>query len=152
MRYFWFIRLIMLATSCAVNSMKIKTSVKEKPFMKDAYIRTTKIEVDQDLEENISQPLVEIISPKNNEIINGEDIIVRLNISNFRLVTPDRYPKKGQGHVQVWIDGMEFRSSDTDFIFENESNGSHVIKAELMLSNNTVLPYSKTIVVFVNNT
>ena len=54
--------------------------------------------------------------------------------------------------MQVWVDGMEFRGSKTEFVFENESNGIHTIKAELMLSNNTVLPYSKTIRVVVNNT
>jgi len=68
------------------------------------------------------------------------------------LVTPDKYPKKEQGHVQVWVDNMEQRSSKTVFVFENESNGTHWIKAELMLSNNTVLPYSRTIKVIVNKT
>ena len=100
----------------------------------------------------IKQPEIGIISPKNGEVLEGNKMTVRLNISNFNLVTPDKYAKNGQGHVQVWIDDMEFRKSGTEFVFENESNGVHTIKAELMLSNNTVLPYSKTIKVFVNST
>ena len=98
------------------------------------------------------EPEINIISPENEEITKDGRIIVKLGISNFKLVTPDTLPKKGQGHVQVWIDGMEFRGSKTEFTFENESNGMHTIKAELMMSNNTVLPYSDTIKVFVDNT
>ena len=122
MRLFYFLILVVLIFSCAENAIDLK------------------------------EPQIDIISPKDGEIIKGSKIILKLNISNFRLVTPDLQPKKGQGHVQVWVDGMEFRKSNTEFIFENESNGIHIIKAELMLSNNTVLPYSKTIKVFVNNT
>lgn len=77
---------------------------------------------------------------------------MKLNISNFKLVTPDKYPKKGQGHVQIWVGDMEFRGSKTEFIFENESNGIHTVKAELMMNNNTVLPHSKTIKIFINRT
>ena len=100
----------------------------------------------------IKEPQINIIEPKDGEMIKDSKIILKLNISNFKLVTPDLQPKKGQGHIQVWVDNMEFRKSDTEFVFENESNGVHVIKAELMLSNNTVLPYSKTINIFVHKT
>ena len=98
----------------------------------------------------LSEPKIDMISPKNDEVIEDGKIILKLNISNFKLVTPDKEPQQGRGHVQVWVDDMEFRGSKTEFVFENESNGTHTIKAELMLSNNTVLPYSKTIKVIVN--
>ena len=100
----------------------------------------------------VKEPKIDIISPKDGEITNDNKIILKLNVSDFKLVTPDLQPKKGQGHVQVWVDNMEFRGSKTEFVFENESKGMHTIKAELMLSNNTVLPYSKTIKVFINKT
>ena len=122
MRFFYFILLALLIISC------IKKPIETK------------------------EPNIDIISPKNNEPIKDGKILLKLNISNFKLVTPDSEPKKGQGHIQVWIDDMEFRGSKTEFVFENESDGTHIIKGELMLSNNTVLPYSKTIKVFLNRT
>ena len=100
----------------------------------------------------VKAPEIKIMSPSNKEVIKDARIVVRLNISDFELVTPDNYPRKDSGHVQVWIDDMEFRGSKTEFVFENESPGMHTIKAELMMSNNTVLPYSKSINVFVNRT
>ncbi len=122
MRLFYFLILVVLIVSCTEKAIDIK------------------------------EPQIDIISPKDGNIIKDNKIILKLNISNFRLVTPDLQPKKGQGHIQVWVDGMEFRKSNAEFVFENESNGVHIIKAELMLSNNTMLPYSKTIKVFVNST
>ncbi len=145
MRFFCFILLIILLTSCTQEKIKIKTSDIEEPL-----IKTTIIEANGEVKKEIKEPQINILNPKDGEVINSSTIIVRLNISNFKLITPDRYPKEGQGHIQVWVDNMEYRSSKTEFIFENESNGTHLIKAELMLSNNTVLPYSKTIKVFVN--
>ena len=97
MRLFYFLILVALIVSCTENAIDIK------------------------------EPQIDIISPKGGEIIKDSKIILKLNISNFRLVTPDMQPKKGQGHVQVWVDGMEFRKSNTEFIFENESNGVHII-------------------------
>ena len=97
-----------------------------------------------------TKPGIDITSPRNGEVIKDGKILVKLNISNFKLVTPEKESQQGQGHVQVWVDDMEFRGAKTEFVFENESNGVHTIKAELMLSNNTVLPYSKTIKAFVN--
>lgn len=109
-------------------------------------------QTDVQLNQEKSEPRIDIISPKDGEVIKGSQIKVKLDISNFKLVTPDNEPKQGQGHVQVWVGDMEFRGSKTEFVFENESNGIHTIKAELMLSNSTVLPYSNTIKVIVNKT
>lgn len=153
MRLIYLLVLMVLVTSCN-NTIKIKSTDFVKSSIKDALIRTTGVdtEVEKGINMTVPKPKIDIISPKDGEVINGSTIIVRLNISNFRLVTPDRYPKQGQGHVQIWVDDMEFRGSRTEFIFENESNGTHVIKAELMMSNNTVLPYSKAIKVNVTKT
>lgn len=153
MRLIYLLVLMVLVTSCN-NTIKIKSTDFVKSSIKDALIRTTGVDTEVEKVVNMTapKPKIDIISPKDGEVINGSTIIVRLNISNFRLVTPDRYPKQGQGHVQIWVDDMEFRGSRTEFIFENESNGTHVIKAELMMSNNTVLPYSKAIKVNVTKT
>ena len=150
--------MLLILTACAEKAITISPSDTGKAGVKEAFIITTGLEND---ESNVSdenqeseelKPSIGIITPKDGEIFHNNTIFVRLNISNFELVSPDRYPKKGQGHAQVWFDDMEFRGSKTEFIFTNESNGMHIIKAELMLSNNTVLPYSKTIRVFINNT
>lgn len=125
--YFMLLVLIFMLASCAKEPVKINP-------------------------EKINAPSISIINLKDGEIIKGSRISVKLNVSNFKLVTPDTMPKNGQGHVQVWVDDMEFRGSKTEFVFENESRGNHTIKAELMLSNNTILPYSKTIRVFLSKT
>ena len=151
MKLIYFILLIALIASCT-QAVKIKNSGTEKDIINNAYIRTTEIKINVDAKEVIQAPKIYIITPQNGKMINDSTIIVKLNISNFKLVTPDLYPKKGQGHVQVWVDGMEFRGSKTEFVFENESNGTHTIKAELMMSNNTVLPYSNTIKIYINKT
>ena len=152
MRNFYFIVLIVLVASCSEDAIKIKTYDEKKVDTDSALIKTTRVEIEEETKEIPKEPEINIISPKDGEVINGSTIIVKLDISNFKLVTPDKYPKKEQGHVQVWVDNMEQRSSKTVFVFENESNGTHWIKAELMLSNNTVLPYSRTIKVIVNKT
>ena len=144
MRFFYALLLMIFTASCTKEAIEIKNSSVQRAGINDAYIRTAK--------EMTKEPKIDAIIPKNGDVIKDRRIEVKLNISNFKLVTPDNYPNAGQGHVQVWVDGMEFRGSKTEFVFENESNGIHTIKAELMLSNNTVLPYSKTIRVVVNNT
>lgn len=145
MIFLCFVLLMLLISSCD-QAVKIKNYEFET-----ANIRTTKINATE-YQEAKKEPEISIISPKDGEIINGSRIVVKLNISNFKLVAPDNYPRKYQGHIQLWVDNMEFRGPKTEFVFENESNGTHVIKAELMLSNNTVLPYSRTIAVIVNKT
>ena len=150
MKNYCLLFLVFFLISCTEKSVEIKSSDIDKVNIKDAYIRTTNVEVDDEIKEVIEEPKIDILSPKDGQVIKDGRIVVMLNISNFKLVTPDKYPKKDQGHVQVWIDDMEFRGAKTEFVFENESNGSHTIKTELMLSNNTVLLYSKTIKVLVN--
>lgn len=148
MRLAYFLVLIILLASCK-DSIRIKPAGAEQAGIKETYIRTTQIETGE-IKDAVNAPKIDIISPKDGEVLRSGTINVKLNITNFKLVAPDRYPQKGQGHVQVWVDSMEFRGSKTEFVFENESNGTHIIKAELMMSNNTVLPYSKTIAVVVD--
>ena len=143
--------LLIMLISCSKQTIKIKNSNVEQIGIETANIRTTNVDINEEVKEIIKEPQIDILSPKDGQLIKDGNIIVILNISNFKLVTPNKYPKKGQGHVQVWLNDMEFRDSSTVFIFENESNGTYTIKAELLLSNNTVLPYSKVVTVIVNN-
>ena len=110
MKFFWLVLLILFIASCTEKTIEIKTSYAEK-----AGIRTTRIEVHEDAKE-IPKPQIDIISPKNGEVLKDNKLVVKLNVSNFKLVNPDRYPQKGQGHVQVWIDDMEFRGSKKEFV------------------------------------
>ena len=138
-------RLLLIAVLVLLDSCAENAEIKNSDYIGDAYMRTTEAYAQDE-----QSPSIDIISPKDGEVIKDSKIVVVLDVRNFRLVAPDKEPKHGQGHVQVWVDNMEFRSSKTRFVFENESNGIHTIKAELMLSNNTVLPYSKSIRVFVD--
>ena len=152
MRFIFLIFLILLLASCDKQIIEIKTSSAEKAGVEVTNIRTVNVDLKEDLQEKPKEPQIDIIKPEDGEIINRDAVVVVVNVSNFKLVSPDRYPQEGQGHIQVWVDDMEYRSSKTVFVFENQTNGTHIIKAELMMSNNTVLNYSKTIKVFVNRT
>ncbi len=149
MRLAFLLITIMLLASCSQEKIIIKTSSSEKAGVKDAYIRTTETTIEKYAQHKNSEPKIDIVIPKDGEILNENEIFIMVNVSNFKLVTPDTYPKEGQGYIQVMVDDMEARSSNTNFVFKNESNGTHVIRAELTLSNGTLLPYSKTIKVIV---
>lgn len=144
MKYLLFILLIL----AACTKIEIKSSDSANIDIKNAYIRTTDIDYNEEKEINTT-PTINIITPKNGDVLNGT-FLVKVNVTNFRLVPTNWYPQQGQGHIQVWFDNMESRSSKPEFIFQNESEGEHTIKAELMLSNNTVLPYSRTIKIYIN--
>ncbi len=145
MKYMLLIFLILLV-SC--KKIEIKSSDSANIDIKNAYIRTTNIDYNEEKEINTT-PTINIINPKDGDILNGT-FIVKINVTNFKLVPASWYPQQDQGHIQVWFDSMELRSSKTEFEFESEGEGEHTIKAELMLSNHTVLPYSHTIKIIIN--
>jgi len=138
--------------SCTEEAFEIKTPTLEQIGINEPTIRTVNVDYIEETQEIDTTPRIDIISPKDGELIKISAFAVKLNISNFKLVHPDRYSQQGQGHVQLLVDDMEYRGSKTEFVFENESDGVHVIKAELMLSNNTVLPYNKMIKIYINTT
>lgn len=142
MKLFYLVILMVLVASC--TQMEIKPSSAEK-IVKEPYIRTTEIDVEKEAQQVDNSPKIAIINPKDGEVLQDGNVVVTLNISNFKLVAPDRYPKESQGYIRVWLDAMEASGSKTKFSFENIANGTHAIKAELVLSNNTVIAYSKPI-------
>lgn len=145
MKLFYLIILIVILSSCT-QIMETKPSGAGK-IVKDTYIRTT--DVEKEAQQIDNSPRIAIISPKDGEILQSDKIVINLNLTNFKLVAPERYQKNGQGYIRVWLDDMESSGPKTEFAFENITNGTHTIKAELVLSNNTVIAYSKAIKVIV---
>ena len=151
MKAMYFMLLLIVIASCAKNQVEIKTADINKAETDSASITTAEGKTEEATQYLPKVPEIKIIIPKDGEIINKNTIIVVLNVSNFKLASPDRYPKKGEGQIQVRIDNFRLQDSNTIFTFENESNGTHIITANLMMSNNTLLPYNDTIRVYVNS-
>src|SRR3989338_1755920 len=147
MKFLYLMVLMVLVSSCT-QTMEIKTSGTEK-IIKEPYIRTTEVDIEKEAQEVDNSPKIEITIPKDNQILQDGNVAVALNISNFRLVAPDMYPKDSPGYIRVWLDEMEASGLKTEFVFENIANGTHKIMAELVLSNNTVIAYSKAIKVVI---
>ena len=151
MKAVYFILLLVVIASCAKNQVEIKTADINKAETDSASITTAEGKTEEATQYLPKVPEIRITIPKDGEIINKNTIIVVLNVSNFKLVSPDRYPKKGEGQIQVLIDDFRLQDSNTIFTFENESNGTHLITANLVMGNNTLLPYNDTIRVYVNS-
>ena len=139
---------IFIVASCAKSNIEIKPSDIKKYF-ENTSIQTSYAENIEESQYKPKEPSIRIISPKDFDIIKQNNAIVILNVSNFKLVSPDRYPKKNEGLIQVWFGNLELRDTDAIFVFENLSTGTHAVRAELVMSNYTVLPYNDTINVFV---
>ena len=94
-----------------------------------------------------SIPNLEIVSPKDNELIKNSQVTVELQAENFNLVPVGSDVKDGEGHFHVWLDSEEKISQETKFIFDNVVSGRHSIVAELVKSDNSPLSpkVSKTI-------
>ncbi len=84
-------------------------------------------------------PSIEIKSPKDGSTISGTTIRVEVDIDNFNLVPATNAPKAGEGHVHAFVDSIEQRGPKKTFVFENITAGSHTVKAELHLSDHTLV-------------
>ena len=95
-------------------------------------------------------PQLEIISPKEGEIINDFPLFVQVRVKNFKLVKPENYygpanPKQ-LGHIHYFLDNYpEVATDSTQVLFgklEGEkyiSIGPHSLAVELVHDNHTVL-------------
>lgn len=138
-----------MLVSCQ-GTIEIKSLDKDSTKADSASIGTINISPSE--EQGIEkEPSIRIISPVDGAITNSSDIRVVLDISNFKLVAPERFPKTSQGHIRLLFDDIEFTSAKPEFVIKSESDGQHTIKAQFMMSNNTVLPYSDTIKIYVNS-
>ncbi|MBI1934969.1 hypothetical protein HYS31_00870 [Candidatus Woesearchaeota archaeon] len=151
MKLVCFVILAFLVSSCS-QPIEIKNEDSGVLDIKEAVIRTSDAETYEDWQEKPKEPKISIIAPKDMEMLNSSDIWVVLDISNFKLVPQESYPKNWQGITRVWFDGIWQMGAKSYYVFENESNGERTITAELMLSNYTVLPYSDTIRIVINKT
>ncbi len=145
MRFIYLIFLILLITSCAKETVDIKSAYTEK-----VNIKTTKVEVNGEFNETPKEPAIWIITPKNGEVIRNSTIAVSLNVSNFKLVPVGEPVKDGEGHFHVWLDSEKKIGQQTAFAFENAVSGKHTIVAELVKSDHSSLSPKVTKAITIN--
>src|SRR3989344_5091878 len=146
MRLFYFILLIILITSCTQEKIKIESSEAEGNIIDSAYIRTTGINADEDIQQiakepeiGVLSPKLAIISPKDNDLIKSSEVTVELKAENFKLVPVGEPVKEGEGHFHVWLDSEKKLGHQTTFTFENVASGKYSIVAELVKSDHSLL-------------
>lgn len=150
MKYFFaFLMTFALLAACAKEAVRIGDSSIESVIKGNAYMRTTRIEVN-DTAETVKNPEIGIVLPKDNRIINNSTITVNLNASNFKIVAIGKLPKKGEGHFHVWLDSDKRVTTDSILVFEGIASGKHTIVAELVQSNHSSLIPRATKAVTIN--
>ena len=142
-----------LLNACAEETASIETT----PYpIEKVRIETSKADVEEEPAENpriTGEPVLEILSPKDLEVIGGSSVVVKLNARNFNIVLPNSPVKKGEGLFHVWLDSEEKKGPNAEFTFRDVSSGRHSITAELRSSDHTPLSprVLKTISVNVRN-
>lgn len=142
MRLIHLILLMILIISCSEKSIEIKTSNAENININDAYIRTTKIEVDGEEKAAVgtkTSPALKIIFPNDGNLIKSSNVSIELDANNFNIVPIDMPVKDDEGHFHVWLDSEKKVSADKTFTFENVVSGKHTIVAELVKSDHSSL-------------
>ena len=91
-----------------------------------------------------------IISPKDENLIKNSKVIVELNAENFILVPVGSPVKDGEGHFHVWLDSERKIGMETTFTFDNVVSGKHSIVAELVKSDHTSLSPKVTKAITIN--
>lgn len=139
--------------ACAEENASIETA----PYpIEKVRIETSKVNVEEEPAENpkvAEEPMLEILSPKDLEVIEDNSVVVKLNAKNFNIVLPNSPVKKGEGHFYVWLDSEEKKGPNSEFAFRDVSSGRHSITAELRNSDHSPLSprVLKTISVNVRN-
>src|SRR3989338_3659237 len=142
-----------LANACAEENVSIETT----PYpIEKVRIETSKANVEEEPAENpriTGEPVLEILSPKDLEVIGGSSVVVKLNARNFNIVLPNSPVKKGEGHFHVWLDSEEKKGPSPEFAFRDVPSGRHSVTAELRSTDHTPLSprILKTISVNVRN-
>lgn len=125
--------------ACAEESVSIETT----PYpIEKVRIETSKAAVEEEPAESqraAGEPMLEILSPKDLEVIEGSSVIVKLNAKNFGIVLPNMPVREGEGHFHVWLDSEEKKGSSGEFAFRDVPSGRHSITAELRRSDHTPL-------------
>lgn len=86
-----------------------------------------------------SDPVLNIISPKDGELIKNSNVMIQLSAENFKIVLIGQPVKEGEGHFHVWLDSDRKVTTEKIFVFEDISSGRHSIVAELVKSDHSSL-------------
>ncbi len=138
MRVLFLIVVIALVISCSGGKIGIKNTEADSEI-KDASIKTTKIEISEEPEEIKLNPALSIISPIESQLIKNSTIIVELRAVDFKIVPIGAPVKENEGHFHVWLDSEKTITTDNILVFENAVSGRHSIVAELVKSNHSSL-------------
>ena len=84
-------------------------------------------------------PMLDIISPKDDDLIKNSTVSVEVDSENFKIVPVGSPVKNGEGHFHVWLDSEKKIGPQTTFIFGNIISGKHSIVAELVKSDHSSL-------------
>jgi len=123
---------LMISVSCE-KKKEITPAVSEKLEIKTTSPPVEVVEEEEGIPKGNSS--ISILSPSVWETIIGENVNVRLNVSNFKLVLAGVPVRKKEGYVRVQFDSMEQEGHKTEFLFGNIPAGKHSLTAELMKSN-----------------
>ena len=78
-------------------------------------------------------PSIDILSPQDDEEINGTSVGVFVNVTNFRLAAIVSNPSnvKNEGHIHFFLDDEEKMSPLQSISFSGAEPGEHVVRVEL---------------------
>lgn len=136
MRFLFLVLAIFLVVSCS-GRVGIKT-IDAEMDIKEASIKTTKVEIHEDAEETIN-PSLRILYPEEGRLVKNSSIAVRLEAYNFSIVPVGRQAKNYEGHFHVWVDSEKKIVAENSVIFENVASGKHNLTVELVKSNHSSL-------------
>ena len=95
-------------------------------------------------------PILHIISPKDNEIIESSKVTVKLDVENFNIVPIGSAVKEGEGHFHVWFDSEKKITTDKIITFDKVVSGKHSIVGELLKSDHSSLSPKVTKTIIIN--
>jgi len=128
-----FILLMFLMAACRQETMGIKGTDSGIPTSEDAYIRTTKIDIETE------KPSLRIISPGDGALVKNSSVVVQLKEGEFNIISIGSPVKDNEGHFHVWLDSDRRVTMNRTVAFENVVSGRHSIVAELVKSDHSSL-------------
>lgn len=139
------IALIFLALACTPQQQSEQFSAKANvPEVKEKVVE--KIVVEQPK----GTPQLNIVSPKDGELIKSSKVIVELKEENFNIVPIGSPVKHGEGHFHAWFDSEKKVTTNKTIAFENIVSGKHTIVAELVNSDHSSLNPKLTKLITIN--
>ncbi len=147
-KYFFgvLVLLLILIFACAPQQTDQPALKAPAPEAKDA---VEKIVVEQPK----GNPAIEIVSPKDGDLIKSSKVIVHVDADNFNIVPVGSPVKEGEGHFHVWLDSERKVTTEKTITFDNVVSGKHAIVAELFKSDHSPLSprVAKTITINVES-